>query len=266
MTNSSPRGTDGSWTVDAATADLRRRIVDGEFRAEDGGPGKLPAAGDLGKRYGLSRNAMNRGIEKLRIEGLISTRQGAPAVVLERKPHVYRPQLETAGLSGTALKQLSERIASQIHDQGRLRLDQTDVLPADEMVRSRLGLKAGELVAVRKGTILVNGVAVHTRDCFAPQQLVDGSGWLVQESEDGANQVLANLGYVLDQRTDELTPRLTTSEESERLGLGDGNSVPTIELLSTSYDRDGRPVQVVLLSLPRHRNTVVYTHGGTPTP
>ena len=81
--------------METAAADLHRRIIDNEFRLSDGSPGKLPSAGDLGAYYDLSRQAMNRVIEKLKAQGIVATRPGsAGATVLDWKPLVFLPQQE----------------------------------------------------------------------------------------------------------------------------------------------------------------------------
>lgn len=259
MKHTSPRDADGPWTVETASADLQRRILDDEFRQPDGSQGQLPPAGDLGKVYGLSRQAMNRVIERLKTEGLVQTRPGARgAMVRDWEPLIFLPQQEF-GRNRSGDTDIYTRLVRAAAREGTSRMDDVTVMPADESVRTRLGLRSGEHVAARLRTNIVDGVPAHTDDSYVPLRLVDGSEWLLPGSvARGTNAVLAELGHELVRSVDELQPRMTTEEENRRLALGEGNSVPSIELISTGFDSNGDPVQVTFITLPRRRNTVVY--------
>ncbi|MFI0742500.1 GntR family transcriptional regulator [Streptomyces sp. NPDC021100] len=246
--------------METATADIHCRIVNQEFHQPDGTPGRLPAAGELGRQYGLSRQAMNRVIDNLKSEGLVRTRAGSRgAMVQDWQPLVFLPQGEFDSREESPQADIYTRLVQSVHRKGTSRMDRVGVMPAQEPVRSRLGLRVGEFVAFRLRTNIVDGMPVHTDDSYVPLRLVEGSDWLLDDNvERGTNTVLAELGHELVRSVDELTPRTTRPEENTRLALGEGNSLPAIELLSTGYDRDGRPVQVTAFTLPRHRNTVVY--------
>ncbi|WP_217231329.1 GntR family transcriptional regulator [Streptomyces anulatus] len=259
MKRTSPRDA-GQWTVDTAAADLQRRILDGEFRQPDESPGHLPAAGELGTVYGLSRQAMNRVIERLKTEGLVHTRPGARrgATVRDWQPLVYLPQQEFGRDAGPDTD-LHTRLVQDASREGTSRMDDVLVMQADEDISTRLGLRPGEHVGVRLRTNIVDGVPAHTDDSYVALSIVDTTDWLLPGTvARGTNAVLAELGHGLVESIDELEPRMTTEEENERLGLGEGNSLPAIQLTQTGFDADGHPVQVTRLTFPRWRNKVVY--------
>ncbi|MFE1189989.1 GntR family transcriptional regulator [[Kitasatospora] papulosa] len=260
MTRTSPRDA-GQWTVESATADLQSRILGGEFRQPDGTAGQLPTAGDLGTAYGLSRQAMNRVIERLKAEGLVHTRPGARgAMVRDWQPLVFLPQQEfERGHDSGRDTDIYTRLVQAAAREGTSRMDDVTFIEADEEIRTKLGLRPGEHVGVRLRTNIVDGVPAHTDDSYVAMRIVDGTDWLLPGNiARGTNTVLAELGHELVSSIDELEPRMTTDEENERLGLGEGNSLPAIQLTSTGFDRDDNPVQVTRFTLPRRRNTVVY--------
>ncbi|MDJ0342799.1 GntR family transcriptional regulator [Streptomyces sp. H10-C2] len=258
MTTMNPRGADGRWTVDAATDDLRERIKAGEFSPADGSQGQLPPAATLGTQYKLSRNAANRVIDKLRQEGLVETRPGnRGAYVREWSPLVFLPQTEFEAPTSEDADILT-RLVEAVRRSGETRMDGVTEEEASERIRHRLGLRDREHVAVRRRTSIVDGVAVHTDDSYVPLRLVDGTDWMAPGSvARGTNQVLAELGHEIVEAVDELRPRPTTEDENARLALGAG-SIQAIEIVTTGFTKDARPVQVTVLALPAVRNTVVY--------
>ncbi|MEU6331525.1 GntR family transcriptional regulator [Streptomyces sp. NPDC047049] len=259
MTTMSSREAESRWSVETAAGDLRTRIHAGEFRRPDGSQSRLPPAGTLGKQYDLSRQAMNQVIAKLRSDGLVETRPGVRgALVRDWQPLVFLPQQEFEAQAGPEADLLTRLVQAAARN-GESRMDVVTAEPCDERIGSKLGLRPGEHVAVRRRTSIVDGVPALTDDSFVPLRLVDGTDWMSQGSVDrGTNKVLAELGHELVLAVDELRPRYTTDEENVRLGLGAGGSVHAIELISTGFDREGMPVQVTVLTLPGPRNTVVY--------
>ncbi|MFD3422395.1 GntR family transcriptional regulator [Streptomyces decoyicus] len=249
------------WRVETATADMRKRIHAGDFRQQGGSQGQLPTAGKLGEKYGLSRVSINRVIANLRAEGLIETRSGnRGALVRDWTPIVFLPQQEFQAKTGPNADLLT-RLVEAVAREGESRIDDVTAEPADERIRSRLSLRPGEHVGVRRRTSVVDGVPTLTDDSFVPLRLVDGTDWLAPGNVGrGTNMVLAELGHELVRSVDEMRPRYTTEEENLRLGLGAGanSSVNAIELVSTGFDREDMAVQVTVLTLPGPRNTVVY--------
>ncbi len=256
-----PGGEPETPTVERAVADLRRRALSGEFDRSDG---RIPSTRELTEQYGLSRQAIGRAVSLLKTEGILYSRKGAAVYARQWKPLQFFPQSEFARTPPRA-----DIYTSLLRDSGRdgtARMDAITAMPAEEPIRSYLGLKEGEYVGARLRTNMVDGTPVHTDDSYVPLRLVEGSDWMLQDNvERGTNKVLEELGHELVRSVDVSIPRMTRPEEAERLGLGTGNSVPAIEMISTGYDRTGRAVQVTVFVLPAFKNVVVYERKKYPT-
>ncbi|MFI6689174.1 GntR family transcriptional regulator [Streptomyces sp. NPDC050485] len=240
--------------MEKAVADLRRRALNGEFSANEG---RLPSTRELTEHYGLSRQAIGRAVSLLKVEGMLFSRRGAAVYARQWQPLHFFPQAEfkrrlpEVDIYKTALRDSGR--------DGSARMDAITAMPAEDPIRSQLGLREGEYVGVRLRTNIVDGTPVHTDDSYVPLRLVEGTDWMLQDNvERGTNKVLEELGHELVRAVDISEPRMTRPDEAERLGLGKGNSVPAIEMISTAYDQDDNPVQVTRFVLPAFRNVVVY--------
>ncbi|MFG2210522.1 GntR family transcriptional regulator [Streptomyces sp. NPDC048638] len=257
MSSNRPRKPQEKATVDDVVIQLRERINAGDFRKPDGSPDKLPSAQVLGDEYGLSRQSLVRVLEKLKAEGIVRTRKGSGAWVHDWKPLLFYPQSEFHGQAPNI--DIYTSLLDAAHRKGDARMDEITREPADELIRSRLDLLDGEYVAVRRRTNMVDGAAAHTDDSYVALRIVERSDWVLQDNvERGTNRVLAELGHEIVRSIDEIHPHTTTEGENLRLGLGAGNSVPAIKIVSTNYDAADVPVQVTLFTLPAHRNITVY--------
>ncbi|MER5615423.1 GntR family transcriptional regulator [Streptomyces sp. NPDC002215] len=262
MSTNRPRKAEKA-TVDDVVARLRERIRAGDFRKPDGSPDKLPSAQTLGDEYGLSRQSMVRVLEKLKAEGIVRTRKGSGAWAHDWQPLIFFPQSEFHQMAPNV--DIYTSLLDAAHRKGDARMDEITSEPAEELVRSRLGLRTGEHVAVRSRTNIVDGTAAHTDDSYVALRIVEGSDWVLQGNvERGTNRVLAELGHEIVRSIDEIHPHTTTPSENLRLGLGEGNSVPAIRIVSTNYDDNNMPVQVTLFTLPAHRNITVYERFRNP--
>lgn len=117
-------------------ADLRGRIVRGELA-----PGaSIPSERELTDRWGVSRATVVKGLDVLRQEGLIETRQGTGSAVRERAPLArtagerYRTAVETGHIYTAG--EYAEILSAEL-------------MPAPEDVATALGIEAGEEVACR---------------------------------------------------------------------------------------------------------------------
>lgn len=245
-----PRRNDTTPRVNEIAADLRSRIDASEFP-----PGKkLPSTRMLANHYAISEQAIARVVALLKADGLVEGRQGAGVFVRRWEPLVYRPQSEFKRLPPnvdvfTSLLSGEDRDGSQT-------ITVTTEQP-DEAVRARLQLADGELVAVRRRTSFVDGEPYGTDDSFVALRLVEGSEWMSPGSvERGTNAVLAEVGHELVKALDEIYVRMPKPAETERLALSPGT--PVAELISTTHDAEGKPIQVTVCLLRGDRHVVVY--------
>ena len=134
--------------------------------------------------------------------------------------------------------------------------------PAD--VKRGLNLNDGEPVVVRRRVRYLDGEPFNTNDSYFPLALVQDTE--IMRPDDiarGANEVLAEKGFLQAQALDELHIRMPTPNEAQRLNLGPGT--PVAYQIVTGYAEDGRPIRVVLNVLPGDRHVIAFErHRQTP--
>lgn len=106
------------------TTDLGARIARGEIKPGE----KLPSEHALIDAYGVSRTVVREAISSLKAKGMIATRQGVGAFVLQATPAVTL-RIEHAGLSvlGDMMNILELRIALEVEAAGLAALRRTVV-------------------------------------------------------------------------------------------------------------------------------------------
>jgi GntR family transcriptional regulator len=128
-------------------------------------------------------------------------------------------------------------------------------------VRKRLGLKDGELAAVRKRVRYLDGEPFNTNDSYFPLSFVrETEIMLPVDIARGANEVLAETGYPQVRLLDEIYTRMPTPDEIRRLHLAPGT--PVACHICTGVCPDGTPVRVVVNILPGDRHVIVYERNG----
>lgn len=232
--------------------ELRASITDGTRR-----PGsQMPTEAELKERYQVARNTVRQALTALVNEGLIVPARPRGYFVRDRKPMHYRPQREF--LPRPKSPEMDIFIAEHAAD-GREASQTIEVSIVDPMpdVKSRLRLADGELAVVRRRVRYLDGEPFNTNDSYFPLRLVQDTE--IMRPEDiarGANQVLAEHGYLQVRALDEFYVRMPTPEESQRLDLGPGT--PVAYHICTGYTADGTPVRVVLNVLPGDRHVITY--------
>jgi DNA-binding GntR family transcriptional regulator len=232
--------------------DLRSSIADGTLR-----PGaQLPTEAELTERYQVARNTARQALTSLVNEGLVTAARPRGYFVRERKPLYYRPQEEfrPRPLSPEMDIFLAEHAAG-----GRKPMQTIEVAivvpPPD--VKKRLSLGDGDLTVVRRRVRFLDGEPFNTNDSYFPLELVKETE--IMRPDDiarGANQVLAETGFLQTRALDEFYVRMPTPEEVRRLEIGPGT--PVTYHVATGLTAEGRPVRVVLNVLPGDRHIIAY--------
>lgn len=97
---------DQGTLADQVTAALRQAIHDGQYPVHS----NLPTEAVLTQRYGVSRTVVREAISRLRVDGLVGTRQGSGTVVLGANPNVpFRIDLDMRGSADHAIYVLELR-------------------------------------------------------------------------------------------------------------------------------------------------------------
>lgn len=132
-------------------------------------------------------------------------------------------------------------------------------------VAQRLGMVKGDLTVLRRRTKYLEGEPFLINDSYFPLSLVQGTEIMSpQDIARGANQVLAEAGHVQVRATDEITVRMPTTEEQQRLDLTPGT--PVAYQVTTGYDRTGRALRVAITVLPGDRHVIILERPGLPDP
>lgn len=228
--------------------DLRMAIESGRLAPGE----KLPTLDELAETHGCSLMVARKAMDLLRQQGLVITRQGKGTFVRSR-PSARRHGIERYSKSkwraGNPI--LTAEAEAQGHTAGQLIRELAEV-PAPENVAERFGIEPGTTVWVRRRTTLVDGRPNQLADSFYELEVVDGTP--IREENTGPGGGFARLeeagkqrygdGYELDWIREEFKTRMPTSPESVALHLPAGT--PVVELIRTTFDTTGRPVEVML--------------------
>ncbi|MBD0743548.1 GntR family transcriptional regulator [Streptomyces sp. CBMA152] len=125
--------------------------------------------------------------------------------------------------------------------------------PPPPEVAQNLGLQDGDSAVVRQRIMRIGGEPVELVDSWYPRSVAAGTPLTeTRKIQGGAPTLLANLGYLARQVTEEVGIRPATTEEASQLDIREGENVLT--LLRTSHTQGGQPFEVSLMVMkgPRH--------------
>ncbi|NUR59419.1 MAG: GntR family transcriptional regulator [Catenulispora sp.] len=221
--------------------DIRLQIERGELA-----PGvQLPTLDELAASYGCSLTAVRKAVDLLKQQGMVIAVHGKGTFVRER-PHARRHGIERYSKSrwrqGKAIWDAEAELQGRTAGQFMRELGET---PAPPAVAERLGIAAGTPVWVRRRTTVLDGRPNQLADSYYELDVVRGTQ--IQEENTGPGGGFARLeeaGYLLDEMSEEISVRMPTGPESVALRLPPGT--PVAELIRTTYDTSGRPVEVML--------------------
>ncbi|MBV7696102.1 GntR family transcriptional regulator [Streptomyces sp. TRM70350] len=246
--------------------DIRRSIREGER-----GPGdRLPPETELARRYRRSVPTVQNALRLLSEEGLIHKRHGLGTFVRRPRVLAVRDSGRHQWEKDRARRPLSERAATGAteHDTG---LELQDLVFHARYREIRAPRELAEAFGVPEGTVLLErGYRTRCATETAPFSLVTSclvrdmiaaNPALLDEANEpwpgGTQHQLHTVGIEVDRIEERLTARPPAPEEAAELELPPGTSV--ILLHKTSYDVDGRVVDVTDVTLPGDRTELVFT-------
>ncbi|GGO60089.1 GntR family transcriptional regulator [Streptomyces lasiicapitis] len=231
--------------------DLRQAVADGTYP-----PGsKLPTENVLTERYETSRATVRQGLGVLVNEGLVEPRRPQGYFVIEHKRLVYRPQAEFRRRPPAV--DIFTNLVAEYDGRAPSQDIEVSIVEPTQMVRDRLGLEAGELVAARRRVRKLDGTAYNLNDSHVRLSLVQGTDWMTPaDVARGTNAVLAELGHEIVYALHEFYLRMPSPQEAQRLNLGAG--VPIAEHYATGFDADETPIQVTVSIVPGDRHVIVF--------
>ncbi len=127
--------------------------------------------------------------------------------------------------------------------------------PADVAERLELDL-ATALTVVRERVRMVDQDPHARADSCFPEELVRGTPAMLPEDVSAPGGVLASVGLIQARYRDEITVRMPTRTEIEKLNLP--AATPVAVHMRTGYDKDGRPLRVMVTVLPGDRHVIAY--------
>jgi GntR family transcriptional regulator len=235
--------------------DLRGQIERGELEAGE----QLPTEFELVERYEASRNTVRLALRRLTEEGLIIAGQGRGSFV--------RRSLTPAIWDWSVLESRARHKSDDNGDQWASIVAESGRQPRQEVrvsirrpsaeVAERLQLDADTaLTVVRERVRIVDQDPYALADSYFPEELVRGTPLMLPEDVSAPGGVLASVGLVQARYRDEITVRMPTRAEIEKLSLP--SATPVAVHMRTGYDANDRPLRVMITILPGDRHVIRY--------
>jgi DNA-binding GntR family transcriptional regulator len=235
-------------------AKVRQSIETGELAPGD----KLEREDVLAERYGVSRHTVRQALNDLTMEGLLASSRGRGRVVRDYRPLEWHlSQYESRHLHEQAGADVDQWSAAA-RAQGREPSEEIDVGIVDppEGVAERLGAENGELVVVRRRIRSADDVPYQIADSYFRLDLIKGTPLMEPRSVHAPGGLLAAIGHPQARYVDEISIRMPTRAESEKLDLPTGT--PVAEVVRTGYSEDGTPLRVMVTIAPGDRHKLIY--------
>ncbi|MFI1799708.1 GntR family transcriptional regulator [Streptomyces sp. NPDC020379] len=236
------------------------RLVPGE---------RLPSEAALAERYGRSVPTIRDALRLLRSEGLIEKQQGRGNFVRKTRTAVLCSNLRYQWEKDRARRPESERAATGAteHDTG---LEVRDLVFRTAYREVKAAKEIADAFGVPEGTALIERT-YRTRyaaerapfalvTSYLVRDTVAGNPALLDVANEpwpgGTQNQLYTVGIELARIEERVTARPPTPEEADELELEPGTAV--ILLRKTSYDADGRVVELSDITLPGDRTEITF--------
>ncbi|MEV6464606.1 GntR family transcriptional regulator [Kitasatospora sp. NPDC051702] len=246
--------------------DLRQLIRAGELKPGD----RLPAETSLVGQYGKSLPTVRQALALLQAEGLIEKQHGRGTFVRKARKLVQRSNDRHQWEKNRARGSLAERqqTGATERDTG-LELD--DLVFTAEYRQIPADAEWAAAFGVIEGTTLLERV-FHTRyrtetapfnltRSYLVHDMIAGNPDLLDATKEpwpgGTQNQLHTVGIEVDRIAERVTARPPTAEEAEELELPPGTAV--LVLRKTSFDVEGRVVDIADVTLPGDRTELTFT-------
>jgi GntR family transcriptional regulator len=235
---------------------LRRAITRGEL-----GPGDpIPSEADLREQHDVSRDTIRKALHQLTQEGLLTSGQGRTRYVRSYAPLRWAlSSFESRTKHESDPDTQLDAWSTEVKKQGRRPAETIDVaiVVPPEGVAERLRIDPGKEVAVvRRRVRYADDMPYQIADSYFPEPLVRGTPLMQPRSVSAPGGLLASIGMPQARYVDEITIRMPSKEESDRLDLQVGT--PVAEITRTGYAEDGTALRVMISVAPGDRNVLVY--------
>ncbi|WP_428957975.1 GntR family transcriptional regulator [Streptomyces sp. cg35] len=238
-------------TARSIADDLREQIRTGVLR-----PGEaLPTTRELAESYGVTMKTVSSGIDSLKAEGLVVGERGGRRRVRSDRPITWNlTRFERGQRRDTAAM---DDWSTSIKEAGREPEQHVKVFSeeASAEVASWLALSPGDEVVVRERSRLVDGHPFQLSTSYFPGTIANGTPLTQAGDVAMPGGILKAIGHPQHRVRDEITVRMPTPEETERLQLPPGT--PVAQHVRIGYGEQG-PVRAMTTIAPGDRHVLVY--------
>lgn len=225
-----------------------QQIADELRAAIDAGrypPGaRLPGAQALASSHGVAPLTARQALRVLRNEGLIETRKGAAARVIDFRP------IRRRGIQRLSREQWEfGKSIWAADDQRPLTVDvSVDVGTPPTHISELLELGEGEAACIRSRRYVLDERPVAFAISYLPHHLVEGTAITrVDTGAGGTYARLSEIGHAPAYFREEVRSRLPLAEEAERLDMPTERSV--LRVFRTAFEETGAVVEITDMTL-----------------
>ena len=239
-------------------ARLRSAISDGVYKPGD----LLPSEHELVAEYGVARGTARQAIMLLRNEGLIDAVHGLGCFVREPEP-IQRLRPGGPSADWEIIGELGEDERGPIAEALTMSFATTQLErarpPAE--VAKLLGLEGDAEVLVRGWEASHQGSVRTIASAYTRRNVATEARLIEIESGPAVYLMLSASGYQIVRITEEVSARMPTTAEAQRLDLGPG--VPVLSVQRVNYTaEDKQPIEVTVSVMSAERYRMVYDLGG----
>jgi len=229
-------------SVSARIADELRCLIE----AGELAPGeRLPSERVLAERYSAARNTARQAIRLLSEGGLVTAEHGRGVFVRTRPALIrlgndrYSPRYRDTGLSPYLLE------CARAGKAGRFEVLSVERCTPPADVAARLNIADDEESVLRRENVFwADSDPMQRVTTWIPWWIAEGTGLLQDEVPHpyGIHGVLEDRGHTMARIQEDISARMPTPDERERLALSPG--VPVLDVLHTSVDQDGEAYEL----------------------
>ncbi|MFH9590685.1 GntR family transcriptional regulator [Streptomyces luteogriseus] len=220
--------------------DLKSAIESGRYAPGD----RLPGESALAAQYDVAVLTARQALKILRIEGLVESKKGAGARVIEFRP------IRRHGIQRLAREQWGAGKSIWSADEERpVTIDvSVESVAAPAHIARVLSLDENDLVCARSRRFVLDSRPVMLATSYLPLELAEGTAIMhVDTGEGGTYARLAEIGHAPAHFREELRCRLPVAEEAE--GLAMPLERPVIKVCRTAFDAGLRAIEVTEMTM-----------------
>jgi GntR family transcriptional regulator len=237
---------------------LRSAIGDGDYKPGD----LLPSEHELAAEYGVARGTARQAIQVLRNEGLIDAVHGLGCFVRESEP-VQRLRAGGPSADWQIIRELGEDERGPIAEALTMSFATTRLERArpPAPVATLMGLSADAEVLVRSWEASSQGSVRTLASAYTRWDVATEARLFEIESGPAVYMIMTAMGFQITKMTEEVSARMPTTAEAQRLDLGPGVPVLSVQRVNYTAD-DTQPIEVTVSVMSAERYRMVYDIGG----